>query len=179
MVRNLVFLVVSASLPPTAAAQEHPAAPRSIPHVRALDRESADVLAAGLARSRDFRRMVDRIENMDAMVFIHHGGSPHPTTTHRLGGFLSHHVGLAGSARVLHITLTDRFGDRGIAVLAHELQHALEVLEAPEARSDTDVDALFDRIGFRRGPGIVETAAALDVQATVAQQLAAERRVRR
>ena len=179
MVRNLVLLIVSASLAATATAQDNRSAPRSIPHVRALDRESADVLAAGLARSPDFRRLVDRIENVDAMVFIHHGRSPQSATNHRLGGFLSHHVGLAGSARVLHVTLVDRFGDRGIAVLAHELQHVLEVLEAPEVRRDIDAEALFNRIGIRTGRGIVETAAALDVQAAVAEQLTAQRRARR
>jgi hypothetical protein len=179
MVGHLVLLVISTSVGVIATAQGNADPPSSIPHVRGLDRESADVLAAGLARSSDFRRLVDRIENTDAMVFIHHGRSPQSTTAHRLGGFLSHHVGLAGNSRVLHITLTDRFGDRGISVLAHELQHALEVLETPDARSDIDVDALFDRIGIRKGPGIVETAAALDVQAAVAQQLAEERRRRR
>jgi hypothetical protein len=55
--------------------------------------------------------------------------------------------------------------------LAHELQHAVELLEAKNARSPTECEALFARIGFRSGPHSYETHAAVEVDRRVAKEL--------
>jgi hypothetical protein len=62
-------------------------------------------------------------------------------------------------------------GDRPIFILAHELQHAIEVLEAPHVSTEHDVDQLFERIGFHASAGDVETQAALDVERAVRREL--------
>ena len=61
---------------------------------------------------------------------------------------------------------------RQLRLLAHELQHALEVLSDETATSQESVARLYQRIGMRRsGVGNFETDAALRVQKEVARQL--------
>jgi UDP-N-acetylglucosamine enolpyruvyl transferase len=69
---------------------------------------------------------------------------------------------------------------RQIALLAHELQHALEIAERPDI---TDVDAmesLFEDIGFQSFENgrhrSYETDAALDVQEAVEHELGGRQR---
>jgi hypothetical protein len=61
-------------------------------------------------------------------------------------------------------------------LLAHELQHALEVAEAPDVIDPATLRAHYERIGYRsnaddRTPSF-DTAAAIDVQRRVAAELA-------
>ena len=60
---------------------------------------------------------------------------------------------------------------RQLRLLAHELQHALEVLSDETATSQESVARLYERIGMRSGVGNFETDAALRVQKEVARQL--------
>jgi hypothetical protein len=58
-----------------------------------------------------------------------------------------------------------------IEVLAHELQHAVEVARAPEVHDQTGMRALFRRIGWMVGPADFETRAAMDVERLVRADL--------
>jgi len=89
-----------------------------------------------------------------------------------LDGALSHSVTTAGAHRVLHVMVGAGQGDRPIAILAHELHHAIEVLEAPDVSTEAAVDQLFERIGTRVHGGVVETQAALDAERAVRRELA-------
>ena len=66
-------------------------------------------------------------------------------------------------------------GDRSLITLGHELQHAIEVLEANDVTTEAAVDRLFERIGIRVSAGVMETHAALDVERAVARELSASR----
>jgi hypothetical protein len=66
-------------------------------------------------------------------------------------------------------------GDRRLLTLAHELQHAIEVLEAPDVATAGAVDELFERIGTNTSAGVMETQAALDVERAVGRELSADR----
>ena len=59
---------------------------------------------------------------------------------------------------------------------AHELHHAIEVLEHPEARTESTIDALFRRIGTVVGDGAYETGEAVVTQMRVIRELQASRR---
>jgi hypothetical protein len=54
--------------------------------------------------------------------------------------------------------------------MAHEFQHVIEVLEAG-ATSESDVDALYRRIGSQAGARVVETAAATMTERLVEREL--------
>jgi predicted transcriptional regulator len=83
---------------------------------------------------------------------------------------------MAGAHRVLNIVVAPESGDRSMITLAHELQHAIEVLEADDVTTETAVDRLFERIGARVGASIMETRSAVDVQRVVARELSRNRR---
>ena len=64
-----------------------------------------------------------------------------------------------------------------IAVVAHELQHALEMLSTAARRDSQSGERLFRRIQARQGLGtsnrILETRTAQDIQAKVVEELKA------
>ena len=100
-------------------------------------------------------------------------------TRQTLGAYLSHNVVSAGGRRYLHIAVELCGGDiRLVSLLAHELQHAVEVSQDPDARDSEGVARLFARLASTRGCGVSncdETEAALDVQAAVDAELKAAR----
>jgi hypothetical protein len=64
--------------------------------------------------------------------------------------------------------------NRVIAVLAHELQHAVEVAQAPEARDGESLEQMFSRLAIPSGCGSTncyETQASKDVEYAVRDEL--------
>jgi hypothetical protein len=64
-----------------------------------------------------------------------------------------------------------------IAILAHELQHAIEVAQAPEVRDSVDIERMFSALALTFGCGgttCYETQAAKDVERIVSQELTTE-----
>lgn len=126
-------------------------------HVRAVDTWASEALERGLSRSALVRQLVAALDASDLIV--------HLQTTTTLP------MGTAGTTRLVSDATVCRYAridlDRDLqpneraAILAHELQHALELAES-QARDDRAVRALYDRIGQRvSGPATVfETVAA-------------------
>ena len=143
-------------------------------HVRTTEPLARSLIEQGLARSETFRRLVTTLDQSDVVVYI----DP-KITRQALGAYLSHSVVSAGGRRYLHIAVELRGGDiRLVSLLAHELQHAVEVSQDPDARDSEAVARLFARLASTRGCGISnceETEAALDVQAAVDAELKATR----
>ena len=55
--------------------------------------------------------------------------------------------------RIVRATIKPRLRERqAITLVAHELQHAVEVLDHPEVRSSDDLAGLYARIGHRTSP---------------------------
>ena len=65
-----------------------------------------------------------------------------------------------------------------MAIVGHEMRHALEVLET-SASTEAEVEALYDRIGWPTSAHTVEAQAALDAQTTITRELRASRTVHR
>src|SRR5215831_286714 len=143
-------------------------------HVRTTEPLVRSLIERGLTRSETFRRLVNTLEQSDVIVYI----DPQ-ITRQTLGAYLSHNVVSAGGRRYLHIAVELHGGDiRLVSLLAHELQHAVEVSQDPNARDSEGVDRLFGRLASTRGCGISnceETEAALNVQAAVDAELKAAR----
>jgi hypothetical protein len=79
------------------------------------------------------------------------------------------------SHRVRRIVVTGGLNDAAIAIGGHELRHALEVLEMSDATTESQVDALYTRIGWRTSGHTVETQAALAAGNGIAKELRTSR----
>jgi DNA-binding PadR family transcriptional regulator len=139
-------------------------------HVRASETWIRDLIDVGISQSDTFRRLVRLLDASDVIVYI----GPQ-TTRPALGGFLSHSVTTAGGYRYLRLSFTAHgTADRLMPVIAHELQHALEVAQAPEARDAESVEKLFDRSAMPFGCSSTtcyETRASKDVEDAVRNEL--------
>ena len=145
-------------------------------HIRVADQRYADVIASGVQRSATLQRMVDRIGELDGIIYVIAAVEFSPgRITSCSPALFSHEVTSAGMTRILRIVVGHDEGDAAVSTIAHELQHATEVLEDPGARSRTEVTALFVRIGREVDPGVWETVGAENIERTVAHELRASR----
>jgi len=148
-------------------------------HVRSSETRINALIDAGLARSSTFRSLVESLDRSDVIVYV----DP-KLTRPALGAYLAHVIVVAGGVRYLHIAI-DAHGAEGrvVPLLAHELQHALEVAGDPTVRDSESMDRLFERLAVQFGCGgttCAETQAAKDVEARVdAEWAAASMTVRR
>jgi hypothetical protein len=144
----------------------------SAPRLRPLDPLAASAIEAGRRRSPTFAALVQVVERSEFVV--------HVESSRRLDsgmqGCLVHGGGGAYYLRVL--LKTGLSIDERIEVLAHELQHVHEVIEAGVVNDQRALQALFSRIGDRkRQRGArqqeYETDAARQISITVARELQA------
>ena len=142
--------------------------------LRSVDPSTRATIKEGCRRSPAFAALVNDLERSSFIVYVEQV----PTLRDGMRGALLH--GGAGP-RYLRVQLKRGMSlDRRVVVLAHELQHAVEVVEAGIAADAVEMDALFRRIGDERSPGgqqqRYETAVALRVTNAVAADLRASRR---
>lgn len=140
-------------------------------HVRILDCRLMTAVANAASRSATLNDLLQRVQRTNGLIYI----TPPPPigpATRLLGGF-SHGISVAGSYRVLRIFVSGRRDDAAIAIVGHELRHALEVLELTSATTEAEVEALYDRLGWRTSEHTVETQAALDTGNAIARELRA------
>lgn len=124
--------------------------------VRATESRLAQLLAAGMRRSETLHLLVEQIDRTDGLVFVTRG-----RCGHGVRACLKHALTVAGPHRLLYITVDASKTDRElIGSLAHELTHALEVLDRPQIRSSEAVFYLYMSIGIRSG-GRFETEVAI------------------
>jgi hypothetical protein len=144
-------------------------------HVRASEPAILALIDTGLSRSATLRSLIATLDESDVIVYI-----DVKVTRQGLGGYLAHQIVARGGHRYLHVAVeTKGAQDRLVALLAHELQHAVEVARAPEAVDTESLKQLFDRLAVRFGCGgttCSETQAARDVEHVVGQELKMERR---
>ena len=110
----------------------------------------AGVIEEGICRSATLRSMVATLQTTDLIVYV----TMAPLSDRRVGGGLQY-VGVTATDRVLRIVL--RFSlDRTarMAMLGHELQHAIEVASAPEIRSQKTLEDYYRAHGV---PGATES----------------------
>jgi PadR family transcriptional regulator PadR len=143
-------------------------------HVRTTQPAILVLVNEGKARSETFRRLVATLDASDVIVYL----EPKMTRP-MLGGYLFHAVGGRGDWRYLRIAVDFQGApNRVISLLAHELQHAVEVAQAPEARDGESLEKMFSRLAIPGGCGgstCYETQASKDVESTVGDELRAAR----
>lgn len=142
-------------------------------HVRSNDGRILVLIERGVARSATFRRLLDALDTSDVIVYVER-----KTMREALEGYLPHHITVAGATRYIHVKVDTRGAEiRAIAIIAHELQHAVEVARAPDVRDDQSLTLMFERVNFKFGcaGGCFETKAAIDVEYGVIAELKATR----
>ncbi len=114
-------------------------------HVRATEPRILALIDAGISRSPMFRGLVAALDESDVIVYI----EP-KIARQNLGGYLRHHVVAQGGYRYLRIVIdTQGSESRLIPVLAHELQHALEIARSPNARDAERMERVFSGADVR------------------------------
>ena len=140
------------------------------PHVRSSVPRIAALLTRGVECSSTVRHLVATLDASDVIVYIE-PKQRRPS----LRGYLSHHIVTVAGSRYLRIYV-EMQGAKSqlISLIGHELQHAVEVAQAAEARTSTDLKHVFDRLRVPLGchaAGCYETRAARDVEGAIEREL--------
>jgi hypothetical protein len=157
------FLVVGFLAATSAHAETH------APCVRAADPGIHALLERGLARSHTFRRLYQRLGQSDLIIHLERG--PHPW----LGAGFNQFVAQVGERRFVRITLNiAQIDDDAVALLGHELQHAVELAVEPDVDDHDEYERLYRRIGYRsctRDSRCFDTVAAVAAGRLVLKEL--------
>jgi hypothetical protein len=140
------------------------------PRLRTTDTRMARLLEQALSRSARVRALAAQLDAGDVIVYL--------MLDPRLDSGLAGRLTLLGRSplfRFVRVVLNgSRSIDQMLVSLGHELQHAVEVLEAPEVVDEASLLALYQRIGTETRvsgrPGW-ETAAAFRVGQEVRREL--------
>ena len=107
--------------------------------VRAMDGRARDWIAQGIRQSSTFRTLLGRLAASDVIVYVEivdriAGGAAAPI----------YFVTTTATARYLRIELVaGERADEMVALVGHELQHAVEIAEARHVRSSAAVAVLY------------------------------------
>ncbi|MEO8680040.1 MAG: hypothetical protein ABI665_13390 [Vicinamibacterales bacterium] len=139
----LLALVLFTSLSAADAAAAEPEAKNTMRHVRPQDARLTALLQEGMLRSRSLHALVDRIETSDVYVYI--------ALDHLMKSYLAGRLtwmGQSNEFRYLRASINfDLSSDQVISTIAHELQHAVEVLDDQAVVDERSLVALYKRIG--------------------------------
>jgi hypothetical protein len=167
----LLLLPLAASL---AAADDDPADP---PHVRVLDLRLRSLFEEGQDRSPTFQALVRRLEQSNVVVYIE--GDRWATTS--FAGRLSFLSTVAGTRYLLIRIAPLTSAIQQLAMMGHELQHAVEVADNPQVVDEDAFLREYMRIGYISGVvdsgWAFDTRAAIDAGARVAEELRSEPKV--
>jgi hypothetical protein len=172
------LLVVGGGLQAEAGGSKSPApcaAAAMVPeHIRTSNCQMANAIVVGIARSATFRRMIERVRAFNGIVFLTATPVVQASANRVLQGTLQHRVTVAGPYRLLYVTVAPGSATHATVTFAHELQHAVEVLESG-ATTERAIDQLLERIGAKTGAGVSETAAAVAAERAVTKELSGTR----
>jgi hypothetical protein len=159
MVIPLVLLV--------AAATASSLTPPSLDHLRGVSSRETALLRDLVARSATAGTLAARIESEAVIVYVE------ITTSMPRGRGATRLAATTPLARFIRITIAPvAHPDDQAALLAHELQHAVEIARAPDVKSSDDIRRLYRAIGEDRAATVAfETVAAQEVGARVRLEL--------
>ena len=136
--------------------------------VRATDARIKQYLSEGLERSATFARLLSTLNESDVIVYIERV----PTLPRETMGRLTI-VPMTNGPRYLRIQIrSDLSSMEAIALIGHEMRHALEVAEAPRVRDSGGLIELYERIGHSSGGDhVYDTDAAQDAGRRIRREL--------
>ncbi len=136
-------------------------------HVRTSYPYVTSLLRDGFSRSPTFARLIMRLEHSDLIVHIETTMTLPPGVEGRL--ILLPRAHETRYVRI-QIGMCQSHAD-GIALLAHELEHAQELADAPAVSDPSGFVTLYERIGLKSGWRQYETEAAQEVQRRVRREI--------
>jgi hypothetical protein len=115
-------------------------------HLRTSCPQIKAAIATAYQESATFRRLVEQIEATATFVFVEG----------RWCGTIANNpctlIGSTGSGRVLQIRASPMMNQLQLTgILAHELQHAVEIIQNPDVVDAQSLRSLYRRIGFLSG----------------------------
>jgi hypothetical protein len=143
----------------------------NFPHVRPLDAPTRAAFNSGMKGSPLFRELVAQLEGSDLIVHV----ESDCTMRDRVQGKLLF-VTAAGGVRYLRVRIGCAVtGIRQVAILGHELRHAVEVADAPWVVDESTMAEEYRRIGFPSrsdtGGSSFESRAAIDAGERILRDL--------
>jgi hypothetical protein len=142
-------------------------------HVRSDDASIRALLRSGYERSPTFRAVVDDVESRPGIVYIEQAVK----LSRAMDGALLHTIAGSREMPLLRVLLkTNLAPDYAIAVLAHELQHVVEVLRAGPPKDAAAIAALFASLDHQTADSTFETEDARATTSLVLSELRANRR---
>jgi len=139
---SVIVAVVLLSASTTANGAEPPAS-----RVRSTNGAILELFEEGRARSTTFQALLDAIEHSDGIVYLEFG---HCAFGH-LNGCLLPFIASTASERYVRIVVTPDTRrvshDQLLALIGHELRHALEVLEHADVVDLVTMEAMYRRLG--------------------------------
>lgn len=155
-----------------AATDETAAAPRcprnGNPAVRTDDSYAQALIDEGLEHSPTFAFLVQQLQDTDLVAII----QPSSTMSLNLSGYLTF-VSTTSSCRYVRIKFTTRYnGAHAVGIIAHELQHAVEVGLHPEVVDADSLRALYEERGRASGGlNAFESNEAIEIGRTVLREM--------
>jgi hypothetical protein len=161
-----LFTIALFGAPLTAAPAAAPPPPvTSRLHVRPETKIARTILDDARRRSPTIADMLDRIEASDVILFLD----------------LQYDQPTAGQTRLFSASPLARFVrvivdlslpfDRRTEIIAHELQHVLEIVADPTVRDERGMRELFERIGWTVGLRAFETVEARAIEGVVRREM--------
>ena len=140
--------------------------PAMVPAARVRAAHGAERLLEDAARSGTVRGLLDRLATSDLIVYVEMTGTPDvPAARTKL-------VTATPSTRFLRIAISAaQPWSEWASLLAHELQHAVEIADHGDVRDDGALRRLYASIGHQHGTDSYETDAAISVERLVRAEL--------
>jgi hypothetical protein len=140
-------------------------------NIRIVDRELNTLFEVGLELSPTLAALVTELNAASILVFA----DCSMQMPSRIGARLTLLTSV-GDTRYVRVAVDCSLQSRRqIALLAHEIQHALEIAGRPDVLDEDDMESLYEQIGFTtlkdHTHTRVETAAAINVQERVDVEL--------
>ena len=154
----------------SSAAAESGAPAVGLPAEKAHLRSSSPVINAAIQsaieQSATFRGLVAEINASDSLVFVNEGDCRHGVRA----CFVS--VRSSGAYRFMFILIDPRKRDGELmASTGHELRHTIEVIGAPDVRTDSAKFFFYERVAMHGSSGERETRAAMDAGNAVRSEI--------
>jgi hypothetical protein len=143
-------------------------------HIRTAERRLSEILDEGASRSDTLRRLVEQLDTSDLVVYVQCAAMQSELSP-GFGGRLLF-VSTAAGVRYVLVYLNCRLPDyEQMALLGHELHHAVEVANAARIVDTASFGNYFARHGFTVADGVCrvtyETNAAQRAQARVRREV--------
>jgi hypothetical protein len=161
--RAMMILLVLACAP--AWAMPAGPAPTASTHVRAITPVGATLLREATSRSMIVQALVRALQKTDVVVYLADSAAGSDDAPRAYLRFVADTPG----ARYLLVCIDPRDAPppEGVVLLAHELQHALEVAATPSVRDAASLARLYSRIGWKTQAHRYESQTARDISSRV------------